>query len=611
MTQSYLSSLYIEEASLVAVRPDGMVDEEWEALSLQLVEQGFLASRTDFRSSLRDATRFVDVLRDSTVGQVEWNMTSAAAETVRARRKLTDDLARVLHTSIESQQQWPGDLDEPSQFGFRRTLTEPQRGDVARLLYMGHGGNFSVPGSGKTTVAYCVWAAERARDEVDALLVVCPVSAFEAWQEEATQCFAVKVRPSVHVMPGPVPHDADVVVLSYPRLARNRDLAELDGWLSTRRVMLVFDESHRVKAGPAGVWGSAAIWLAGRCARRYVMSGTPMPNSLDDISVQLGLCWPGYGAEFASGALARDRQKIFVRTTKDQLHLPELVTRVERVPLDRDHRQVYDSLAGHAMDLLTDRALAASVKDIGAALMRLIVSATNPAAILDVGRELQVPTTVGGIPLDEVVRNAAAVLRPAKLVRAAQLVEQNVALGRKTLVWSAFVANVKAVAELLAVYQPAVITGRTPVEDERATSDRVRELRRFRNDPDCKVLVATPQTMGEGISLHRTCTDQIHLDRTFNAGIYLQSLDRTHRLGMAADAKPTVTVLLAEDTIDLVVHESLSTKITRMSNVLQDPTLARMQLPDFDESLSLGDLLLDGISSAQELRSLLMRVRGA
>ncbi|RJQ73665.1 DEAD/DEAH box helicase [Pseudonocardiaceae bacterium YIM PH 21723] len=520
------------------------------------------------------------------------------------------ELLVVLDSSVEDQQRWPADLPEPAGFGFRRVLTERQRTDVARLLAMRHGGNFGVPGSGKTTVAYCLWAAERCRDEIDGLLVVAPPSAFEAWTMEAEACFTEETQPKVEVQPPLVSHRAEVVVIGYPRLLQRRVFAELDSWLSSRRVMIVFDESHRVKAGQRGAWGRAAARLAARCQRRYVLSGTPMPNSLADIAAQFDLCWPGSGKQLAHGELAPSRDRIFVRTTKDQLNLPKLRTTIQRVPLDHEHRQVYEALAGHAVRLLDDPSLVRNVSELGAAVLRIIAAASNPAAVLDVGAELALPVRSGGASLEDVIRNAASQIRPAKLLRAAQLVEANAARGRKTLVWSVFVSNVRALADLLAAHHPAVITGATPFEDPRAQRDRVRELRRFRTDPACSVLIATPQTLGEGISLHQVCVDQIHVDRTFNAGLYLQSLDRTHRLGMPADSRPTTTLLLAEDTIDTWVHELLGGKIIQMSRALNDLSLERMQLPDIDESLTLRDVFLEGEESAAALQDLLTRVRG-
>ncbi|MFC9877891.1 SNF2-related protein [Nocardia salmonicida] len=605
-----MATVFVENASLVAAYLDDGHEEQWRVVTDWLAARGYESADGCVRVTLGHSHQFAESLEISPANQFRWELTAEAAAVVENNLQLARELSAQL-TDPVSNGRWPDDLGQPSTFGFQRVLTAEQQHDVGRLIAMKHGGNFGVPGSGKTTVAYCVWAAERARDRVDALLVIAPLSAFEAWTDEPVECFVQTSRPRVHVMPGQVPHNADVVIMSYSRLAQLQTTSELDGWLTTRRTMVVFDESHRVKAGTRGVWGRAASRLARRCHRRYVLSGTPMPNSMSDLAAQFDLCWPGYGAAVTDGPLRAARDRIYVRTTKEQLRLPKLSTRVERVPLEPIHRKVYDALAGSAIDILESPQLAADVELLGAALMRLMAAATNPAAVLSEGERLALPARVNDTAtIDEIVRNSASTIRPAKLMRAAQLIDANARIGRKTLVWSVFVANVVAMADLVSAHEPAVVTGALPLHDPHAATDRSRELQRFRSDPRCMVLVATPQTLGEGVSLHRTCVDQIHVDRTFNAGLYLQSIDRTHRLGMDPDSSPTVTVLLADETIDLTVHHALNAKIRNMSNVLNDPNLARMQLPDLDDCLDLRDVLLDGESCAADLRELLHRVRG-
>ena len=68
---------------------------------------------------------------------------------------------------------------------FVRDLRPFQERDLGHLLALRHGANFSVPGAGKTTVAYALYEALRSRGEVEQLLVVSPISAFEAWETEA------------------------------------------------------------------------------------------------------------------------------------------------------------------------------------------------------------------------------------------------------------------------------------------------------------------------------------------------------------------------------------------------------------------------------------------
>jgi hypothetical protein len=121
------------------------------------------------------------------------------------------------------------------------------------------------------------------------------------------------------------------------------------------------------------------------------------------------------------------------------------------------------------------------------------------------------------------------------------------------------------------------------------------------------VLIATPQTLGEGVSLHKVCFDQIHVDRGFGAGIFLQSLDRTHRLGMDPASAPTCTILIAAGTIDAAVHEILRRKVSAMADALNDSSLRPVSDAPVADSISLEELLLADADEA-ELIALLRHV---
>jgi SNF2 family DNA or RNA helicase len=126
-------------------------------------------------------------------------------------------------------------------------------------------------------------------------------------------------------------------------------------------------------------------------------------------------------------------------------------------------------------------------------------------------------------------------------------------------------ANVEAVA----------VTG-TPIVDEsqdgneKEQASREELLRRFREDEDVKVLVATIPSIGESVSLHKDCHHAIYLDRTFNCGLYMQSMDRIHRVGLKASDKTTYYLLETRGTIDEVIGQRLDIKMERMHRLLND-----------------------------------------
>ena len=77
------------------------------------------------------------------------------------------------------------DVVLPPRFTRKPGLTHSQLEDVAKLIALPQGANFSVPGAGKTTTTYAVYETLRAREAVEQMLVVSPNSAFEAWRGEA------------------------------------------------------------------------------------------------------------------------------------------------------------------------------------------------------------------------------------------------------------------------------------------------------------------------------------------------------------------------------------------------------------------------------------------
>lgn len=111
---------------------------------------------------------------------------------------------------------------------WKAPLTAFQTRDIAKLLSLTHGANFSVPGAGKTRTAMAVYAALRHAGKVRRLLVVSPKSAYEAWQDEGGHCFTAPLK--IRVFTRRPESDVEVLLVNYERLHRYQ--AELADWLS-------------------------------------------------------------------------------------------------------------------------------------------------------------------------------------------------------------------------------------------------------------------------------------------------------------------------------------------------------------------------------------------
>ena len=525
------------------------------------------------------------------------------------RHRLQEDGVRlnVLAQRAEDQAHWPPRLASVEDLGIARALTPPQRRDVARLISLGGGANFSVPGSGKTGMTYTVYSAMKQLGEVEQMLVLAPVSAHEAWETEPGLMYAPGAAPRIHVGSGG-PGAAEVIVTNYERLESRGRLDALVSFCRRRRTLVVFDEAHRVKAGPRGIRGAAALELSAAAHRRSVLTGTPQPNSPLDLAWVLELAYPGHGFRLAARN-ADSLMSAYTRVTKEELELPPLVPVTERVPLSPAHERVYEAMVeAAACAMLQDPTLRSDLVRAGRIVMLLLQAATDPTAVLDVGDgDLAMLDDRADLDLEGLVRGLPANFVPTKFVRVAQLVDARHDAGHKVLVWASFRHHVQRLERLLAPHQPAVVYGEIDKAGRRA------EIERFRHDPDCHVLVATPHTLSEGVSLHFTTTHQIHLDRTFNAGMLLQTLDRTHRLGLPPNADCTATYLVAArrgggDTIEDLVSRRLDAKVLEMAHKLSDRQLATLALPAADDTLSDTDLLL-GPGRAEDLIALFEHLR--
>ncbi|MEO9048350.1 MAG: DEAD/DEAH box helicase [Candidatus Dormiibacterota bacterium] len=495
-----------------------------------------------------------------------------------------------------------GDEPEPAP-RFIRELRSFQTRDLRKLLALPNGANFSVPGAGKTSVALRVYESERQRGRVDRMLVIAPLSAFEAWEEEITLSLAPP--PTVYrYAGGHIPHAAEIVLANYQRLAAS--YGYLSQWVREHRVLVLLDEAHRMKRGWAGEWGTACLSLAYLAARRDILTGTPAPQSPADLVALVDFLWPNEAIGLlpadavgpnppndAGARVASALRPLFTRTTKADLQLPPVRKSSLVIPLEDLHAHIYQALCDRYRGALAvSRRERLDLVAMGRVTMYLLEAATNPkllaagslgGADADVFRHPPLDVPIGS-HLADLIESYNAYETPRKFVELLRIIKRNADAGRKTLVWSNFVRNLLTLDRMLSRYQPALAYGGLPMTG-RESGDRNREseVGRFRDDPDCLVLLANPAAMSEGISLHKHCHDAIYLDRTFNAGQYLQSIDRIHRLGLDPEEETRITFLLSQDTIDEVVDRRVRVKAERLGEMLEDPNLAAVALPNDED----------------------------
>lgn len=450
--------------------------------------------------------------------------------------------------------------------GFSRELTTMQIRNVCKMAALPSAATFSVPGAGKTTEAlafYVYKARERER-----LLVIAPKNAFAAWDEQTADCIPsldaefVRLRGGRDKIEALLSSDPRLMLISYQQLARVGDL--IAAHLAHHKSFVYLDESHRIKSGIAKQTARAVLNLSHLPTGKLIMSGTPMPQSVDDLIPQFAFLYPEI--EATSDTVVEKVRSIYVRTNKRELGLPPVTRNRVRLPMAPLQRELYKlmkhEVAREAKAALSIRSKQA-FRSLGRSVSRLLQFVSNPALLAS---ELNFvnPDLLSAVLSEGEGPKLRYVLRRARLLAAE---------GKKVLIWSSFVSNVEYIADRLSDLGAVYIHGGVDAGDEDEDGTREAKIKAFHDDPNTKVMVANPAAASEGVSLHRVCHHALYLDRTFNAAHYLQSEDRIHRFGLPPEQETIVEIVECQGTVDETVLARLDYKIKQMADALEDSSL--------------------------------------
>jgi SNF2 family DNA or RNA helicase len=489
--------------------------------------------------------------------------------------------------------------------GFTKRKLKPfQRRDLAHLLSLSHGANFSVPGAGKTTVAFALHLLAATADQH--LLIISPKAAFPAWRSIVSECMDPDAphggAEEFTVLDGNEAATEKMLssgrrrfVMSYDLMVRQQ--AVIASYLARQPVHLILDESHRMKAGLASLRGAFLLAIADRPVRRDILSGTPMPQDPNDLASQLGFLWPGvgYDLQIERGAAPKTvLGQLYVRTTKDELDLPKVERHFYPVKMKEGQLALYSLVRNEALRQFTKTITSNSLPDVAKSrrsVMRLLQLSSNPTLALQ-AMVTEYPSLGSGV-VDRVVAEGVSSKMAAVIDHARQLARD----GRKSVIWTIFTGNINDLEVRLADLNPVSLYGAVPSGEFSDPNTREGRLRRFHLDDECKVMIANPAAAGEGISLHEICHDAIYLDRSYVSTHYLQSIDRIHRLGLKPGIETHIHIYQSKaprevGSIDLSVSRRLSVKIHGLQQLLNDPDLLRIAM-DEDEAVDPIDLDVD------------------
>lgn len=458
--------------------------------------------------------------------------------------------------------------------------------------------NFSVPGAGKTSMIFGTYAflSSKQIDKIDRIVVVGPKNSFISWKEEFKEVFKNKRNLKVLDI-----HDSDfsaemfyknvnhynLILINYESLMKYKE--ELLKMVNIR-TMLVFDEVHKIK-NIDSERAKFSIELAQKTNYKYVLTGTPIPNSYQDIWNFLHILYSFEFDKYFDLNLASlnnpDLKTVldinsklnpfFWRVTKKELGVPK-----------ENSDTIINVTANHIEQKLIDILWKKFKHSPFKLYIRLIQLASNPHLLKDkitydmygdygIGEEysnIEIIDNQSSFEENE-IKLIDTIEKSSKYIECIELAGKLISESKIIIIWCIFVDTIKKIENDLIRkgYKVAVIYGGID------NGEREKIILDFQKGK-YNVLVTNPHTLAESVSLHKVAHDALYLEYSFNLTHMLQSRDRIHRLGLEENQETNYYYFMLEgqlekrSTIDRKIYDRLNDKKIVMYDAIEKPTIS-------------------------------------
>jgi SNF2 family DNA or RNA helicase len=342
-------------------------------------------------------------------------------------------------------------------------------------------------------------------------------------------------------------------------------------FLKSMKCMLVVDESTII-ANPKALQTKSVLALAHSAAYRRVLSGLPVRNSPLDLWSQCQFLDPrsiphgsfvAFRSDFADERLVRMGTRAFNKVVgyrnldkltqllepftlhlrkEDCLDLPPKLYRTVYVELTMMQKKIYRDLRDFMLARLKGGEIISSQSAL-TILMRLHQISCGHA------------TTDDG----KVER-----LETFRMQMLKDLVQEAVANGRKVIVWSVFIPDIKVIEkELTEVLGPGSVVTYYGATDQ---DERAEATHKIQKDENTKVIVSN--STGAFGNTWVVPDLNIYYSNSYSLEYRAQSEDRSHRIGQVRTVE--YIDLVAKDTVDEKILTALKTKRDLANTVLDD-----------------------------------------
>ena len=361
------------------------------------------------------------------------------------------------------------------------------------------------------------------RREIGRALLVVPASLLEQWRREwrkwAPEIVVLSIGGAASNRRWQWRYRAHVTLVSYETL--RADATTKNGPLQQEWGVVVLDEAQKIKNSGAEI---SQVCLQLPRARSWVLSGTPLENSVEDLASLLEFLTT---QRLSGWNLRAALQTLQLRRRKSEV-LPQLPPKISAdlaIELAPAQRRAYDSARADGILALQEGGTI-NIENVLALLTRL-----KQICNFD-------PRTGASAKTDD--------LR-------ARLAEIG-AEGHKSLVFTQFSDDrfgARRIARALNGLAPLVYTG------DLSQAERTAILDQFAGDENARVLILSLRAGGQGLNLPQA-SYVFHFDRWWNPAIEAQAEARAHRLGQ--ENPVLVYRYVSPDTVEERIGEVLREK---------------------------------------------------
>ncbi|HEX5054508.1 MAG TPA: DEAD/DEAH box helicase [Planctomycetota bacterium] len=417
-------------------------------------------------------------------------------------------------------------------------------------------------GLGKTIQAIGVAELLSREADIRRVLVVCPASVKSQWVTEIERFSARTARTIVGAAAGRAAQyggDQFFTVCNYEQVLRDLAAIEARSW-----DLIVLDEAQRIKNWEAK---TARVIKTLESPFALVLSGTPLENRLDELysivefidDRRLG---PAFRF-FHTHRVVDENGRVLGFKNLDKLRAT-----LAPVLLRRTRDEVMKQLPGRTTEIVRVQPTQEQL-DLHNGQMRVVASIVRKAWL----SEVDLLRLRKALLLCRMAADSTFLVdkrRPAyssKLERLAELFDDMLAeRERKIVLFSEWTTMLDEVEALLAPRLRKVQACSVRLEGKVPQQKRHELVRRFREDPACRVFLTT-NAGATGLNLQAANT-VVNVDLPWNPALLEQRVGRAHRLGQKRPVQ--VFVLVTEGTIEASMLGTLSAKHELFQAVL-DP----------------------------------------